>query len=235
MPKRKFLPIEVEDLHLSQPELKAIAEYCSNGYDGLAACIAAGLISDRDSVAMQKLKAREFFNRPECIQAVDRMTQSILAPYWPRMEASLIQIEITRATYDIAWYYDDLGEPIPLSSIPPERRAAIDNVEKKRYGKDGDEYTVAYMLCNRDAAKKTLRELMAKSTGKTTDATAEKRKELQELFSAFTDGATKLFSVAMQKKLDEQKQGLIEATRPGVKATDIITKQAKHEIRIPKG
>jgi len=74
------------------------------------------------------------------------------------LDARLLDVYIIRAFYDIADYHDPTGLCLPLSSIPEDKRVAIDRVESRYYGKDGDVYSVNYILANREKALETLRE-----------------------------------------------------------------------------
>jgi len=74
------------------------------------------------------------------------------------LDARLLDVYIIRAFYDVADYHDNTGQCLPLNTIPEDKRVAIDRVESRYYGKDGDVYSVNYILANREKALETLRD-----------------------------------------------------------------------------
>jgi len=76
------------------------------------------------------------------------------------LDARLLDTYIQRAFYDIADFHDGDGTCLPLQSIPADKRCAIDKIETRYYGKDGDVRSVNYILANRDQALKVLSDYM---------------------------------------------------------------------------
>lgn len=76
------------------------------------------------------------------------------------LDARLLETYVQRAFYDVSDFHDADGTCLPLHLIPEEKRCAIDKIETRYYGKDGDVRSVNYILANRDQALKVLSEYM---------------------------------------------------------------------------
>ena len=76
------------------------------------------------------------------------------------LDARLLETYVQRAFYDVSDFHDADGTCLPLHLIPEEKRCAIDKIETRYYGKDGDVRSVNYILANRDAALKVLSDYM---------------------------------------------------------------------------
>lgn len=165
MAKQLKLPIKVEDLGLTQKELKFIGEYCSNGFDAVAAMKAAKLIPENATSTTSHLSSKELLNRQNIMTAVNRFVSSELDPYRDKLNYQILTSMQARAFYDPHVFFEADGTARPLDTIPANLRQAIDSVEVKHYGKDGDVLETIYKLADKAQSQKSLRELLDRKSG----------------------------------------------------------------------
>lgn len=185
---KTFLPISMDDLHLTAKQMKFVGIYCSNGFNEIDAAKQSGLIPSDCSQAKARNYCLQLLGNASINTAVNRMIESTLAPYRDRMINQMVQQLQIRANYDISWFFDTHGYPIPLEDIPPERRVAIDRVESQHYGKDADVRVVKYILADRDAARKELKALLEPKEGQKKQESGM-RAEIDEIFAIAQKGA----------------------------------------------
>lgn len=183
MAKLPALPMKVEDLGLTAKEIKFVGEYCTNGFDAVSAMKASKLLPDDASPILGRLKSLELLNKQNIITAVNRFVSSELDPYRDKLNYQILNSMQARAFYDPDTFFEADGTARPLNQIPPHLRQAIDSVEVKHYGKDGNVLETVYKLADKTQAIKSLRELLDRKAGPDDDSmNAGTRARLNEIF-----------------------------------------------------
>lgn len=183
MAKQPSLPMKVEDLGLTQKELKFVGEYCTNGFDAVAAMKAAKLLPEDTTSTTGRLRSLELLNKQNIITAVNRFVSSELDPYRDKLNYQILSLMQARAFYDPDTFFEADGTARPLTQIPPHLRQAIDSVEVKHYGKDGNVLETVYKLADKGQAIKSLRELLDRKAGPDDDSmNTGTRARLNEVF-----------------------------------------------------
>lgn len=207
MAKKSKLPIKVEDLGLNPKELRFVGEYCTNNFDAIAAMKAAKLISESMNATEARLRGMELLNRPNINTAINRFVSSELDPYRDKLSYQILTSMQARAFYDPDTFFHSDGTAKPLDSIPAHMRQAIDSVEVKHYGKDGDVTETIYKLADRAQAQKNLIELLNRKAPDQEDGVGTAtRSKLDEIF--FKAG------VVAGSKIAEEKQKLEMESMP---------------------
>jgi len=193
---REQLPVRVDDLGLSAKEQKFILEYISNSFDGKAAAKKAKIIPADMSDARANLIVHSLLAKDIVVQAINRVSEYFIAPYKSKfVNQTLRQLDI-RANYDLSWYYYPDYTAKPLDEISMEHRWAIDKVEPKVFGKDANVREVVFILADKNAARKELKELLEKKDDRDGGADDGMRSKLSEIFEA----------VKLGKQLAEKKK-----------------------------
>lgn len=145
----EILPIEFRDIEprLKLKELKFIAAYCCNGFNGGAAAIEAGYSKNKNSAYNI---ASKLLNNDNVLEALRRYAIVIMAPYKEKIKMEVLLTRYNRAFYNISDFYNDEGKLKSLDDIPGELKCVIDGVDEKRYGKDGTEFVILYKLADRE-------------------------------------------------------------------------------------
>lgn len=183
MAKLPALPMKVEDLGLTAKEIKFVGEYCTNGFDAVSAMKASKLLPDDASPTLGRLKSLELLNKQNIITAVNRFVSSELDPYRDKLNYQILNSMQARAFYDPDTFFEADGTARPLNQIPPHLRQAIDSVEVKHYGKDGNVLETVYKLADKTQAIKSLRELLDRKAGPDDDSmNTGTRARLNEIF-----------------------------------------------------
>lgn len=165
MAKVLRLPIKIEDLGLTQKEIRFVGEYCSNGFDAVAAMKAAKLIEEAATSTTARLRSLDLLNKQNITTAVNRFVSSELDPYRDKLNYQILNSMQSRAFYDPATFFEPDGTARPLDVIPLAARQAIDSIEVKHYGKDGNVLETIYKLADRAQAIKSLREVLDRKGG----------------------------------------------------------------------
>jgi hypothetical protein len=175
--------MKVEDLGLTAKEIKFVGEYCTNGSDAVSAIKASKLFPDDASPTLGRLKSLELLNKQNIITAVNRFVSSELDPYRDKLNYQILNSMQARAFYDPDTFFEADGTARPLNQIPPHLRQAIDSVEVKHYGKDGNVLETVYKLADKTQAIKSLRELLDRKAGPDDDSmNTGTRARLNEIF-----------------------------------------------------
>jgi len=183
MAKRPRLPIKVDDLGLSVKEIRFVAEYCTNNFDAPAAMKAAKLVSDSVPTTELKLRAMELLNRQNILSAVNRFISSELDPYRDKLSYQILTSMQARAFYDPSTFFLPDGTARELDVIPQNMRQAIDSVEVKHYGKDGNVLETVYKLADKPQAIKSLLELLNRKVANEDESmNTSTRARLDEIF-----------------------------------------------------
>jgi hypothetical protein len=204
---RNLLPVRVDDLHLTAKEQKFILEYVSNAFDGIDAAKKSGLLPESVSKQRAHLFVHSLLARDEINQAVNRISESMVAPYKSRFVDQTLRRLYIRANYDPLWYFFPDGTARPMDQISQERRWAIDKVEPKIYGKNADVREVTYVLADQDKARVALQELINKRDEGSGKGDEGMRSKLDEIFQAVRLGA----QLSEGKKKKEAEPDMIEA------------------------
>lgn len=210
MARKTKLPISIDDLGLSVKELRFVGEYCTNNFDAIAALKAAKLITDKESATEARLRGLEILNKANITTAINRFVSSELDPYRDKLSYQILTSMQARAFYDPSTFFHPDGTAKELDTIPPNLRQAIDSVEVKHYGKDGDVTETIYKLADRAQAQKNLIELLNKKTDDKDDGMGTAaRARLDEIF--------KVGMVAGAKITEERQKAQEEAAAIPVK------------------
>lgn len=146
-------------LTLSDEEVAFCCEMVSNGLDKVRAYRTVyDLDGDLDRTTYHRIS--RIMQRDDVRQLLRLGVQKRMGEVMDNLDAKLLETYVQRAFYDIADFHDGDGSCLPLNQIPEEKRCAIDKIETRYYGKDGDVRSVNYILANRDAALKVLSEYM---------------------------------------------------------------------------
>jgi hypothetical protein len=207
---KSFLPIKIEDLHLSPKEQRFVAEYCSNSYDASKAIIKAGMMPEGSNPLRLRAYGHELLSRSEIDTAITRMTEAFLTPYRDRMISQMVARLQIRAGYDVEWFYAPDGTALPLDEISAEHRWAIDDIEVKHFGKEGDITETKYKLADQDAARKELKAMLDKKEGTKADV-GGMRGELDEIFKALKTGVDWGMQLEKKKEREKEEDRLLEA------------------------
>lgn len=183
MAKPLRLPIKVEDLGLTQKEMRFVGEYCSNGFDASAALKAAKLVPESITTTEARLRSLEILNKQNINTAITRFVSSELDPYRDKLNYQVLTAMQARAFYDPSVFFETDGTARPLDAIPANMRQAIDSVEIKHYGKDGLVLETIYKLADKGQSIKSLRELLDRKDGGSEDGMhINTRAKLDEIF-----------------------------------------------------
>jgi hypothetical protein len=224
----KYLPIHIDDLHLTVKDQKFVAEYCSNGYDASKAIVSAGILPSATSSVRLRAHGHEILSRQEINTAIDRMTENFLTPYRDRMISQMVARLQVRAGYDVDWFYHPDGTAKPLDQITAEQRWAIDDIEIKHFGKDGDITETKYKLADQDAARKELKAMLdRKEAGK--EDNNEMRGKLADIFAALKTGVDYGMQIEKKKEKEKAEDALLDA--PEQKTTILPEPLSPSEIR----
>jgi hypothetical protein len=150
---------DFKDLELAEKQLLFVANYCTNGFKIVDAVIESGYAIAKTHTAYSL--GGTLIRQPKIVDAIRRFIDISLGPYKSRLKYEVMEIYYRRATYSVAMFYDDDGDPKPLSKIPPEWLVVIDDVIYKTitYGGGKNTTTVTtkeYKLADRDAALQML-------------------------------------------------------------------------------
>lgn len=187
---RNLLPVRIDDLHLTAKEQKFILEYVSNAYDAIDAAKKAGLLPENVSGPRARIYTHTLLARSEIDQAINRISESMVAPYKSRFIDQTLRRLYIRANYNISWYFFPDGTAKPLDQISIERQWAIDKIEPKIFGKNADVREVTYTLADQDKARVALQELINKRDEGKGGGDEGMRSKLDEIFQAVRLGAS---------------------------------------------
>lgn len=176
---RKLLPENMKHLELNPREYKFLAVYCSNNFDAIEACKLAGYCERTN--AKYRAIAYSLLQRKEITDAIKIYIDTIINPYRDRLELEILNVYYRRATYNVATFYDNNGNFLPLKEISPEWQCCIDDIE---YVKNGNSLQVKYKLPNRDLALQALYRFI---TGQDLNATTvtlpdEAKKQMADIY-----------------------------------------------------
>ena len=149
---KQLLPENMKHLELGAREYKFVAVYCTNNFNAVEACKAAGF----EEVSEMRYRARAYtlLNQKAVVEAVRLFIDQVIQPYRDRLELELLNTYYRRATYDISTFYTDGGYPRTLDEIPEEWKLCIDDMKFVKV--DKDKVINAYQLPNRDSALQAL-------------------------------------------------------------------------------
>lgn len=179
------LPFDVSDLELTQKELIFVGEYCTNGFNDFEALKASGIIPQKATPAQARINGLSLSSKPNIKKAIQRFTESVLAPYKDKLEYQTLQLLQARAFYDVSTFFDTNGKAKPLDEIPQQARYALDDITEDFKGKDADVRTVKYKLADRMQARKELEILLKKGEdeGDANKLPTDRKEWLNSLFA----------------------------------------------------
>lgn len=114
-----------DDLQLKPQEILFVYKYVSDGFDGIQAYKDAFGVEHRAALASSK----KLLARKDIQTAYNRLLDLIWAEACNILPIQLLSDMNKIRDLDPLDYYDDSGEPRPLSSIPEDKRKLINNVE----------------------------------------------------------------------------------------------------------
>lgn len=152
---------EVGIASLSDQEINFIVAMISNGCDKIAAYKSAFNFTDKITTT-ERHQIEMLLRKDSVRNLLRRGLQKKMSESLDNLDAKLLDTYILRAFYDTSDFYYDDGEPKPLSEIDESlRKAVIEGIDKKYYGKDADVNTVIYKLADKEKALKTLSDLVS--------------------------------------------------------------------------
>lgn len=140
-----------QELELNPKEIKFLAEYINNGFNGTRAYLKT-IARKGTCYSAAGAEATSTLKKVKIKLALDEWKQDFLNNVKNELEAKIIDNLMSRCFYDIEDYYYDDGVLKPLSKLRREQRQAIDGVEVKYFGKDAVK-TVTYKLADKDKAR----------------------------------------------------------------------------------
>lgn len=140
-----------EELELNPKEIKFLAEYINNGFNGTRAYLKT-IARKGTCYAAAGVEANSYLKKPKIIEALGEWKKNFLDNVKNELEAKIIDNLMSRCFYDVEDFYYDNGELKPLSKLRREQRQAIDGVETKYFGKDAIK-VVTYKLADKDKAR----------------------------------------------------------------------------------
>lgn len=141
-------------ISMTEQEAAFCCNMVLNGLDKVKAYKEVYAIQEMEKDDYKKIAA--LLAREDVRQMLRMGVKTKMREIMDNLDSKLLDTYTQRAFYDISDFHDMNGMPKPLSEIPEEKRCAIDKIEIKYYGRDGDVCSVNYVLANRDVALKTL-------------------------------------------------------------------------------
>ena len=177
-----LLPIDYQDLNLDLRQLKFVALYCSNGFNGMAATKGAGLV--KPSI---EINCKALLNNKEVQEAIRRFVSIALEPYMDRLELECLEVYYKRAFYRIETFYDDNHNILPIKKVPEDWMVVVDGVNKtKKWNQAAKCYEeeLNYQLADRDKALKALMDIVKTHAegASAPDIPTEARKKVEDIF-----------------------------------------------------
>lgn len=157
-----------QELELNPKEIKFLAEYINNGFNGTQAYLK--IAKKGTHITTAGTEANAYLKKPKLKEALDEWKEAFLSVMKDQLEAQIIRHLMARAFYDIEDYYErkktnkeeDTEEIIeevlkPLSKLTKEQRMAIDGIEEKYIGTNKNfKWQKYYKLADKDKARTEL-------------------------------------------------------------------------------
>lgn len=155
---------------LTDEEVAFCCEMVGNGLDKVRAYRTVFDLEDEGKLDRTTYnRISRMIQRDDVRQLLRLGVQRRMGEVMDNLDARLLETYVQRAFYDVSDFHDGDGSCLPLNLIPEEKRCAIDKIETRYYGKDGDVRSVNYILANRDQALKVLSEYMDNLRPKSAD------------------------------------------------------------------
>jgi hypothetical protein len=229
MAKAVKLPMDISDLlNLTPALINFIGHYISNNFDETIAFKKAFPAKLKGLSGPEiRLEALSLLNNREVKLAVQRYTESVIAPHRDKLEMQIMEVLRQRSFYDPLDFFHEDGSPRKLSDIDKQKRVVLDNIMNDAKGGRGERDLLNYKLADRMQAIKALNEIINKVDElAVTDngVTDESRKRIQDVMS----GA--MLALKANKK-SEKKEKKAEET---VEATDVEFEEVEETVEQPK-
>jgi len=150
--KAKAMIPDYTQYGLNNKELKFIAIYLINGFNGTQAYIDAGFPSkSRPSAGVQ---SHELLKKDKFRPVIRAHMDAFLAEARSTLEHRIVDELMLQAFYDPADFIDSHGNPRfkSMDELSPEQRRCVQSIETKYYGKDADRSATVIKLVDRNRA-----------------------------------------------------------------------------------
>ena len=146
--------IKWKELKLKPKEIKFLAEYIQNGFNGTNAYLKT-IAKKNTSYTSAGSEASQLLKRPNIKKAMNEWMESFLETVKTQLEAQIIRQLMARAFYDVSDYYNNNGTLKQLTELTKDQRMAIDSMDRKYHGKNDIE-VLSYKLADKDKARQEL-------------------------------------------------------------------------------